>query len=486
MSELTKTEQTISQTSLLKEREPLRGKVLSTHFISRGTDGVSLQMQEINTYLKSNGWDVFECSSDCPEDGNGLRIPMMNHCLDEVVQLKKQIFTPDIADPSKVNGLMDLLEKQSRIVQDEVEKYIDREGIRIVHIRNVFSLPENLAATLAFYRIAEKRPDLIFVSQSHDLAKEPIRAHKYETPYPEFQRLLDKIINPVLPNIKNVVIHSQGGKFFEGNDCSIIPDAFDFSMERARPNNKNGFRKEMGIGENDLIVGVMTRIVERKGIEFAIQYVKKLQEQRHNLASIGHGIGLKERKFDENSRIILALVQKEDLPQNMDYYKKLLEFAKQQGVDLRYFGHHVVADSRYRGESDKYPFYSTYGSMDIICYPPYWEGFGNQLLEAVWAGYVPVLFEYPVFKSDIAKNIRNFISLGDSYEDQPSGLKAIPWPNADTAANKTIQMFRSPEIARLWAAQNLSNARSHYDINVVGKQYLGLFSGLLEKSFSKS
>ena len=163
MSELTKTEQTISQTSLLKEREPLRGKVLSTHFISRGTDGVSLQMQEINTYLKSNGWDVFECSSDCPEDGNGLRIPMMNHCLDEVVQLKKQIFTPDIADPSKVNGLMDLLEKQSRIVQDEVEKYIDREGIRIVHIRNVFSLPENLAATLAFYRIAEKRPDLIFL-----------------------------------------------------------------------------------------------------------------------------------------------------------------------------------------------------------------------------------------------------------------------------------------------------------------------------------
>jgi len=43
----------------------------------------------------------------------------------------------------------------------------------------------------------------------------------------------------------------------------------------------------------------------------------------------------------------------------------------------------------------------TYVFADIISYPSIFEGWGNQFIEAVFAKKPVIVFEYPVFKSDI-------------------------------------------------------------------------------------
>ena len=54
-------------------------------------------------------------------------------------------------------------------IREPVERYLDAHDIRLVHIRNIMSLPYNLPATLAFYGLAVDRPDIGFLMQHHDL-----------------------------------------------------------------------------------------------------------------------------------------------------------------------------------------------------------------------------------------------------------------------------------------------------------------------------
>ena len=66
---------------------------------------------------------------------------------------------------------------------------------------------------------------------------------------------------------------------------------------------------------------------------------------------------------------------------------------------------------RYKMDNGQYP--DMYSIADFVLYPSSWEGFGNQLLEAFAAGLPVVVFEYPVYKEDIAPKGVKVISLGD-------------------------------------------------------------------------
>ena len=65
---------------------------------------------------------------------------------------------------------------------------------------------------------------------------------------------------------------------------------------------------------------------------------------------------------------------------------------------------------------------------DFVLYPSAWEGFGNQLLEAFAVGLPAAVFEYPVFKEDIAPKGVRVVSLRDTtlLERDYMGLAQIP------------------------------------------------------------
>ena len=145
-------------------------RTLEIHFKLFGTDGVSLQSQELSKALSVRGWRVMFCACDVPAGAEGLRLPrdsltsrrMQSRCV-------RRIFSPAPGASLPVSdgaALVDEITGRARVIRRQVEDYVDAQQIPLLHIRNVMSLPYNLPATLALYNLAVERPDIGFLMSS--------------------------------------------------------------------------------------------------------------------------------------------------------------------------------------------------------------------------------------------------------------------------------------------------------------------------------
>ena len=57
------------------QRNIVPGVILDVHYKLFGTDGVSLQSQELTEELARRGWTVHLCASDVPHDHFGYGLP---------------------------------------------------------------------------------------------------------------------------------------------------------------------------------------------------------------------------------------------------------------------------------------------------------------------------------------------------------------------------------------------------------------------------
>ena len=68
-------------------------RTLEVHFKLFGTDGVSLQSQELSKALGARGWRAFSCASDVPPHADGLTLPELSYQSPDAVALRKRIFS---------------------------------------------------------------------------------------------------------------------------------------------------------------------------------------------------------------------------------------------------------------------------------------------------------------------------------------------------------------------------------------------------------
>jgi hypothetical protein len=181
--------------------------------------------------------------------------------------------------------------------------------------------------------------------------------------------------------------------------------------------------------------------------------------------------------------MILLLPQGEDIDENRDYLDRLCMYARAIGVTLAYGGEIVVPDRRYQpGDRDHYPFYSTYQTMDMVCYPPEHEGFGNQAIEAVWARRPLAVLEYPVFKRFVSDHIPHFVSLGDPEHlgrlEEFGGLHQLPADTLDGATDTAIGVLKDHALERRWTNENFRALREFCGIDTVAAQYIRLYTDL--------
>src|SRR5206468_982320 len=260
----------------------------------------------------------------------------------------------------------------------------------------IMSLPYNLPATLAFYQLIVERPDIYFLLQHHDLYWEGPNARNFETPHTEIAELIKTITCPERENTAHVLINPIAAQALEqrkGIRGVVIPDGFDFDRE-VTTLDEQVFRSRLEIltgniatlSRDDLVVAMPARVAINKAIELAIQFVAGLQSKRAPLEDVPQGLGAHRRNLTSSGNIALLLPQGEDLAENRDYFNKLVAYAEDLGVILAYGGNIVVPDQKFvPGDPDHFPFYSTYQTFDLVCYPPEHEGFGNQAIETVWA-----------------------------------------------------------------------------------------------------
>ena len=457
------------------------GTVAVIHFFTERTDGVSLQIKENTRVLSRLGWKVIECSADAVGQ-NSFVLPALDYTTPQVQALKvrQQEGQPDETEIEKD------FENQVQTIKRGLEELIHHFEPQVIHLRNILSLPIHPPATVAMAECIAEHPTLDFLAQHHDFSFEDDfqpgdRKKAYELPYPYLQKRIEAALLYSAPNVHHAVINSLMQKRLlaeYGISAAIIPDSFDFDTQ---PRIIPSLREKLGLLEHDIIIGMMTRIIPRKAIEVAIQFVAALQKRKNEL--LGEIRGIHDRTISQATRFVLLLPQSAGLdePENAAYFQKLRQYAAILSVELLYIGDKVVADSLYTNQPDTIPFYSLYREVDILTFPSYQEGFGNQYLEAVALGKgLVACHAYPVMQADILPLLspKGIISLGDNSQYTPDEIGLIHLQNdvLQAAVAQEVQLLLHPQEEKSIAAQVYAYIKAAYDAWVVGNKLAEVLS----------
>ena len=473
-------------------------RTLEVHFKLFGTDGVSLQSQELTKALAARDWWAIPCASDLPSHVDGLTMPELSYQSPDAVDLRKRVFSTgeESASASDGDSLVTEIIERAEPIRRRIEDYVDAQKIPLLHVRNVMSLPYNLPASFALFDLATTRPDLGFLMQHHDIYWEGPNSKNFVSPYQQINDLMDRIMCPLLPNTRHVLINPIAAEALlarKGVVGTVIPDGFDFDRD-VPVIDELAFRNELEIlvgdsrpvDADDLVVAMPARIAINKAIELAIQFVAALSLERTALENAPGGVG-QNRRFTTSSNIVLLLPQGEDLEDNRPYFERLLSYAEHRGIKLAYGGNIVVPDQRFQGgDPDHYPFYGTYRAVDLVCYPPEHEGFGNQAIETVWARRPLAVLEYPVFKRFVRYHIPHYIPLGDPDQlarmTEFGGLYQLPHDILEAAVNRAVTVLADHDLERRWTTENFNALRAFCGMDAVAPQYIRLYTELMKES----
>jgi hypothetical protein len=427
-----------------------------------------------------------------------LRLPELSYQSPDAVALRERIFSTLGAPGSTSDGdsLVDEIVERAKPIRRQVEDYVDAHQIPALHIRNLMSLPYNLPATLALYNLASERTDIGFLMQHHDIYWEGPNAKNFVTPHRQIDDLMDRIMCPDLPNALHVLINPLASEALlarKGILGTVVPDGFDFDRD-VPVIDELAFRSELEVlvgdsrpvSADDLVVAMPARIAINKAIEIAIQFVAALSLERTTLESAPDGLGLHRRRFGTSSNVVLLLSQGEDVDDNRSYLDRLISYAEQLQIKLAYGGNIVVPDRRFRhGDVHRYPFYGTYRSVDLVCYSPEHEGFGNQAIETVWAKRPLAVLEYPVFNRFVRDHIPHYISLGDTEQlgrlDEFGGLHELRNDILDGAVKRAITVLMDHDLEKKCTDENFTVLRGFCGMDTVAPEYIRLYTRLKEK-----
>ena len=109
-------------------------RTLEVHFKLFGTDGVSLQSQELSKALGARGWQACACASDVPPDAEGLTLPDLSYQSPEAVALRNRVFSTSVDHPPATDGdslIMEIAKRAERI-RGQIENYVDAREIRVI------------------------------------------------------------------------------------------------------------------------------------------------------------------------------------------------------------------------------------------------------------------------------------------------------------------------------------------------------------------
>jgi len=407
-------------------------KIALAHFRMGETDGVSLEMEKWKMALERLGHQVFRLAGSL----SGLKgevIEALHYQHQENETYLKNAYDQLIDYPDEfafkkaLNESADDLEKQLSV-------YLRENQIDLIIPNNIFSLGWNLPAALAFSSAIEKSK-VHCLAHHHDFYWERDR---YSHPTCGLvSELLKDYFPPKHPLIKHVVINSiaQGELLARKQiDSSIVPNVFDFDAPLWKVDHYNrDFRESIGLKENDVMVLQATRIDPRKAIELAIDMVAALNKQKNSLLNRAMYNG---QVFNKSSRIVLVLA---GLPEGQEeYIHKLKNHADKKNVELLFINE-CIGHERQTVQGRKiYSLWDAYVHADLVTYPSILEGWGNQFLEAVFAKKPILLFEYPVYQSDIAPYDFDVVSLGSDFVRDPQELVHVMQDKIAIAADQLL------------------------------------------------
>lgn len=438
-------------------------KIGILHFKVGATDGVSLEIEKWKLVLEEMGHEVILCAGDLGM-ADGFLIEEMYHHSPEAKRLYYNTFIA-LEDNDEASYSAEL-EQLAGIIESELHRFIIEEQIEFLIPHNIWSVAANPAVAPAVARVAREL-GLPTLAHNHDFYWE--RVDGVALTCATAIELADKYLPPRDPLFKHTVINSLAQRELaarKGIESIVIPNVFDFTApDWAVDEFNQDFRARIGLSENDICILQATRIVPRKGIELAIDFVQALgsPQRRQLLEERGLYDG---RPFSSEDRIVFALAGYAQDESTGQYLASLKEKIAEAGVDALFF-EELVDEKRQQANGEKiYSLWDTYVFADFVTYPSLWEGWGNQLLEALRARLPFMLFEYPVYIEDIKDTGFRSVSLGtEILQRDERGLAQAAPEVIDKAADEAIELLTDKGLRQDMVEHNFRLAHETYSLD---------------------
>jgi hypothetical protein len=428
---------------------------VSTRFA--GTDGVSLETAKWATVLEQMGHVCFYFSGQCDRpDPVCYLVPeafYRHPSIDTINQIVfagtwgqmhigrerhtklEELYQDFFSVYVRPEHITDKIQELKNYFKDHLYRFTQQFRLEAIIAENALTIPINLPLGLALTE---------FIAETGY----PVIAHHHDF-YWERQRFMNNSVQdylaaafpPDLPSIRHVVLNSIQAKQLAsriGVTAMIVPNAMDYDSppppidEYAR-----SAREDLGLNLDQYLILQPTRIIQRKGIEHAIELTRRLGLPAELV--ISHAAG------DEGT----------------DYEKRVREFAALLNVTVN-FESSIVGQTRGLTPDGRkiYSLADVYPQADLVTYPSSLEGFGNAFLEAIYYKRPLVVNNYSIYEADI----------------KPKGFKVIEFDGyiSDTTLESTRYLLTHPQQARQNAEHNYALARRYYSYGMLRRrlQYL--------------
>jgi glycosyltransferase involved in cell wall biosynthesis len=390
-----------------------------------GTDGVSLEIEKWADIFEKEGFTCYYFAGelDRPAERCYL-VPEAHFTHPDIKDVYQESFDSTGRDRAISKKIYQLAIK----LKDHLYEFVEKFKIQIVIPENALTIPLNIPLGIALTEfIAET--NIQTIAHHHDFYWERDRFMVNAV-----QDYLNMAFPPVLPSIRHVVINSVADAQLglrTGVSARIAPNVMDFDNPPPPPDEyTTDVRQAFGIEDDELFVLQPTRVVQRKGIEHAIELVHRLGRKAKLI--ISHASG------DEGH----------------DYEQRLIEYSKLMKVDTVFVSDIINEDRGLTKDGRKiYTLEDIFPYADLVTYPSTFEGFGNAFLEAIYFRKPIVVNAYSIYTKDI----------------KPKGFSVIEIDGFVTsrAVEKTKQILDNPDLCQAMVDHNYELGKKFFSYAVL-------------------
>jgi glycosyltransferase involved in cell wall biosynthesis len=401
---------------------------VSTRFA--GIDGVSLEASKWAQIFEGEGHTCFWFAGELTKNNNvSIFTAQANFQNDQNQWINSQLF----GTHKKSLQLAQIICNFKSSLASRLKMFINLYDINLLVVENALAIPMHIPLGLALADVIAKT-GIPSIAHHHDFYWErprylPLNGNKI---------YIHRAFPPKLPNIEHVVINSEARQelaYHRGISSTLIPNALDFENPPIVSKKRvNAFRRSIGLKSDDVMFLQPTRIVKRKGIEFALELIKELNHEKYKLV-ISHEAG------DEG----------------FEYVERIKQLAGKYGIRVR-FVDKMVEDPFVKPpyQKDRFSLWEVYQAADFITYPSLYEGFGNALLEAIYFNKPILVNRYKIFIDDI----------------EPKGFDLITMDGVLTGkvVKKIQHIVKDKERREKMVDNNYRLALKHYSYSSLRKQ----------------
>lgn len=401
---------------------------LNIGFISfrfQGTDGVSLETAKWAQVLEEMGHRCYYfCGlSDRPEE-RSMVVPEAHFRHPEIRERYYRFFREVVRTEEDTAWI----HARRRFFREHISRFIREFNIDLLIPQNLLSFPLNIPLTLALTElIAETR--IPTIAHHHDFTweRKPLIVNTVGD-------YISMAFPPDLPCVQHVVINTEARHqlaWRKGVSSTIVPNVMDYDNP---PSDGDDYaadvRQALGLADDELFILQPTRVVQRKGIEQAIELVNRLKKK---------------------ARLVISHASGDD---GDEYQRRIREYAELLDVNLL-FANAIFDEHRGTTEDGRkiYSLWDAYPHADLVTYPSTIEGFGNAFLEALYYKRPIVVNDYTIYRTDI----------------RPKGFRVIEFDDyiTDETVTMTHKVLTDKEFEMQICQHNYELAKRYYSFTVL-------------------